>query len=342
MTEFFKMIRNFLLDYLPIERKYSKHTVKSYKDVLKLFISFLQKEKKLKLTDITFSIISKDTVIEFLGWLQKARGCGATSRNQRLSVLRSFFLYAAERDCTLISLSVALQNEVKAQKHSGKMIGYLSEPALKALLDQPDSSTKIGLRNMTFMVLLYDTGARCSEILNLRVCDVHIKNTIQDVYMVGKGQKPRVAPLLPKTVSHIERYLKEFHPNYTPHSEDLLFYTVIHGRRGPMSADTIATFMKKYGEMARVVCDEVPERVHPHMMRHTRAMHYYREGMPLVLLSEYLGHADVATTRVYAFADTEMKRTIMKKVEPNQHNTPDAIPIWENDDAMMLRLSGLN
>ena len=341
MSDFFKIVRDFLLDYLPIQRNYSTNTVKSYRDTLKIFIEFLREVKHIKLADITFSTFNKNIIIEFLEWLQTKRNCSATSRNHRLTVLRSFFQYAAEQDCTLISLSLTLQKEVKSQKHAGKMVGYLSEAALKALLEQPDTTTRIGLRNSVFMVLMYDTGARCGEILNLRICDLKFKTSNAEVYLLGKGRKPRLAPLLPKTVAHIERYLREFHPDCRLDSEDYLFYTVIHGKRNKISADTIAAFMKKYGEMAKLICPETPEHIHPHMMRHTRAMHYYREGMPLVLLSEYLGHADPQTTRVYAFADTQMKRAAMEKAEPNQRNTPEPAAIWVNDENMILRLSGI-
>lgn len=107
-----------------------------------------------------------------------------------------------------------------------------------------------------------------------------------------------------------------------------------------MSTDAVNLFMKKYGEMARRACPEVPERVHPHQLRHSRAMHLYRAGMPLVLLAEFLGHADVNTTRIYAWADTEMKRQAIQKV--SKVTEGDTIePIWANDEELIKRLYGL-
>ena len=104
--------------------------------------------------------------------------------------------------------------------------------------------------------------------------------------------------------------------------------------------NAVNLFMKKYGETARRACPEVPERVHPHQLRHSRAMHLYRAGMPLVLLSEFLGHADVNTTRIYAWADTEMKRQAIQKV--SKATAEDSIePIWANDEEMIKRLYGL-
>ena len=107
-----------------------------------------------------------------------------------------------------------------------------------------------------------------------------------------------------------------------------------------MSTDAVSLFMKKYGELANHICSEVPKRVHPHQLRHSRAMHLYRAGMPLVLLSEFLGHADVNTTRVYAWADTETKRQAIQKISGNLSECSVA-SIWENDEEMIKRLYGL-
>ena len=153
------------------------------------------------------------------------------------------------------------------------------------------------------------------------------------------GYKPRSVPLLNKTVEHCNRYLQMFHPE--PHPDDYLFYTVIHGTRHQMSADCVARFMKKYGDIAREDCLEMPPRIHPHQLRHTRAIHYYRDGMPLVLVAEQLGHASTETTKIYAYADTEMKRAAMEKADSNRNLSPSAAPIWQDNDEMILKLSGL-
>ncbi len=276
-----------------------------------------------------------------MNWLENTRGCGVASRNARLTAIRSFLSFASENNCALIALSMDVQNSVKAKKHHGKIVEYLSEPALKTLLAQPDTKTKIGLRNMVFMSIMYDTGARCGELLPLRVCDFRIQASTPVVHLLGKGMKTRLVPLLPKTVEHCKKYMKVFHPEHKLNSEDYFFYTVIHGRKNCISADTVAVFMKKYGIMAREICPEIPQKVHPHMIRHTRAMHYYHDGMPLVLLSEYLGHASPKSTAIYAYADTEMKLAAMKKARSNQTDIPEPIAIWENNESMILKLCGL-
>lgn len=104
---------------------------------------------------------------------------------------------------------------------------------------------------------------------------------------------------------------------------------------------TVSAFFIKYGSMAKLVCPEVPEHIHPHMMRHTRAMHLYQSGMPMVLLSQYLGHAQVETTMIYAHADTEMKRAAIQKADAVRKAKPAPDEIWADNEEMILKLSGL-
>ena len=150
----------------------------------------------------------------------------------------------------------------------------------------------------------------------------------------------RIVPISPSVVELLKTYLDKVHPTEQRKSDDYLFFTIHHARKSRMSTDAVNLFMKKYGEMARQTCLEVPERVHPHQLRHSRAMHLYRAGMPLVLLSEFLGHADVNTTRIYAWADTEMKRQAIQKVSGDTGRI-HIEPIWVNDEEMIKRLYGL-
>jgi len=338
MSDFFKTIRSFLLEYLPNQRCYTENTVKSYRTALKLLVDYLRKEKKLKVSQISFTIFGRETVLGFLDWLQIKRGCSVRSRNQRLMVLRSFFEYAGVLDFT----QIAVHNDVKdvpLAKEQGRIVEFLSENALKTLLEQPNIHKGKGLRDQFFMTLMYDTGARCGELRNMRVCDLHMKTKGSIAYLLGKGNKPRIVSLLDKTVEHCKRYLHVYHQNQNPN--DLLFYTVIHGERHKMSADAVAAFMKKYGRQARAKCVEIPECVHPHQLRHTRAIHYYRDGMPLALIAEQLGHVSLESTKIYAFADSKMKREAMEKADQKRNVTPQPTAIWEDDEEMILRLSGL-
>lgn len=340
MNDFFHAVRSFLLEYLPNQRCFCENTVRSYRQALNLFILYLRTKQKLTIKQIRFDALNREMILKFLDWLETDRHCGASTRNQRLMVLRSFFDYVGMLDCSQIALTMDVRN-IPLKSAQGKVVEYLSEHALEILLKQPNPAKRTELRNLFFMVLMYDTAARCGELLSMRVRDLRLKVQYPVAYLHGKGNKTRTVPLLARTVEHCERYLRTFHPNESADSEKPLFYTIIHGIQQQMSADTVALFLKKYGKMAHNSCPEVPAHIHAHMLRHTRAMHLYHQGMPMMLLSEYLGHASEETTKVYAYADTEMKRAAIDKADIIRNGPPQLTPIWIDDEEMLLKLSGL-
>ncbi len=340
MSDFFETVRKFLTEYLPKQRCLSENTITSYRQAINLFVKFLREVKGYSVIKISFSVIDRKVILEFLDWLEAERKCSASTRNQRLMVLRSFFDYAGIVDCTHISLYTD-SLKIPTKNEHGKIVEFLSENALTALLQQPDPGKKTGLRDLTFMVLMYDTAARCFELLGMRIKDLRLNAEHPIAYLHGKGGKTRTVPLLPKTVQHCKRYLSRFHAGEHSNSEEYVFYTVSHGMRHKMSHDTAADFMDKYCSLAAPQCSEMPGHLHPHMIRHTRAMHLYRAGMPLELLAQFMGHSNSESTRVYAYADTEMKRAALEKIESKSTVQKSVPAIWEDDEDMILRLSGL-
>ncbi len=342
MNDFFKCVRDFLLNYMPKQKGASDNTILSYKMALNLFVTFMKDVKGVTPVSLTFEAVSAEIVKDFLEWLENTRGCSVTTRNQRLAALRSFFEYAGLRDISVMNLSFGI-HEIPIKKAQGKIVEYLSESALKTLLKQPDLKRPKGLRDLFLMILMYDTAARCAEIIGLKISDLHIDIDKPKVYLHGKGNKTRVVPLMPKTVEHCKQYLKKYHPDLDQKNDKdtPLFYTISHRIKHTMSVDAVEAIYKKYGKSATAQCNEMPSNLHPHMMRHTRAMHLYRSGMPLELLSQYLGHADIETTLIYAYADTEMKRKAIRKADVVRDGKEVPVEIWADDEDMILKLSGL-
>lgn len=188
---------------------------------------------------------------------------------------------------------------------------------------------------------MYDTAARCSEILDMKICDLRLTGKHPIAYLHGKGGKTRTVPLLARTVKYCEQYLNKFHPGEHEDSNELLFFTTIQGNKKKMSPDAVAVFFSKYAKKTQNSCPGFPEHVHPHMLRHTRAMHLYRSGMPLDLLSQYLGYSQVETTMIYAYADTEMKRASIEKAELLSDKHTKNRPVWVDNEEMIMKLSGL-
>jgi site-specific recombinase XerD len=216
-------------------------------------------------------------------------------------------------------------------------VEFMSEIALKALFAQPDIRTVKGLRNRMIIILLYDTGARVQELVDIKVTDLILEARDPFVIVTGKGGKTRSIPLMDKTVAHLKEYLRRFHTNPAYGTNAPLFYSIRAGTPHRLSTDAISFMLKKYGEKAGNTCLEVPKRVHPHLIRHTRAMHLYQAGMPLSYIAEFLGHVNVNTTAIYATTDIDMLRDALKKTGPE---FAEDIPRWK-DEEDLKKLCGL-
>lgn len=340
-NSFFKHVRGFLTVFLPKHKCYSQNTVKAYRDTLNLFRNFMLEEKKIPFTRISFDQINHEVIYEFLVWLQNTRGCGATTKNHRLAALKSFFHYCAMEDPTFMAIYLDIQ-KVRSQRVNRTRVEYMSETALKTLLEQPNSRTKCGLRDRFFMILLYDTGARIQEILDLQLRDIHLNDQTPCIYLTGKGNKTRAVPIMDKTIAHFHEYTKIFHPNAHPKDDEHLFFTLIKGQVGKMSDDNVSCFLKRYAESAHQVCPEVPLRMHAHLFRHTRAMHLYQAGIPLSYIKDFLGHVSVNTTDIYASTDTSMMKVALEKIDRRDiDQVSKEVPIWKDDEEMILKLCGL-
>ncbi len=340
---FLRTVRDYLTLYLPRQRKFSENTIRSYRTSFNLFFDYLYEKNGIPLQHLSFEHLCKENISGFMEWLQAERHNSDTSCNQRFMALRSFAKYAAISDPANIYLQAELA-KVPVRKCQSKVVEFFSDDALKALLEQPNRKKQTGLRNSCFMIVMYDTAARCQEMLDLRIRDLVLDVQSPYVYLTGKGSKTRTVPLMEKTVAHLQVYLNRFHPQESRSMDDLLFYTVIHGERCKMSPDTVAAFLKKYAQQARMICPNVPPSVHPHQFRHTRAITWYRNGVPLVLVSELLGHNNVNTTQVYAYADTEMKRKALSKTldaDSSVSQNENANARWKGDDELLKKLFGL-
>jgi site-specific recombinase XerD len=188
------------------------------------------------------------------------------------------------------------------------------------------------------MILMYDLAARDAEMLALTVGDINPQR--RSAELIGKGSKPRRLPITADTAAHFQRYAMAFHPGMDPGQH--LFYTTHDHRKTPMSDDNVARFLRQHADTARQACQDIPRKIHPHMLRHSRAMHLYQAGMPLSILTEWLGHADPETTLIYAHADTEMKRAALEKATQGHTVSPSPLPIWHDRQDIIQRLCGLH
>ena len=342
LSPFFKLIHDYLVISLPQEQKCSENTIRAYRKSLEMFLDYVKDTKGIKLNEITFEMIDRQILSDFLDYLETERKCSPTTRNQRLHAIRAFYRYAAQEDVTVVAHLEEIQ-KVKKAKVEEKLVDHMSEAAVEAILRQPDTTTDLGKRDAFMMLFLYKTAARVQELVDVKLKDIQLGNSPR-VTLYGKGRKARVLPLRDDVVFHLKSYLLKFHKDETLFSDQNLFFTVRNGCRKRMTEANVRSIVKKYGIMAREVCNEVPENVHPHLFRHSWAMVLYQNGVDLTLISQWLGHAQFETTLIYAHADTEIKRRALENAVPENDPLKELLNperYTVDDEDLLKQLCGL-
>jgi len=337
--ELFKTIKSFLTVYLPTIKNKSPHTTQAYKDTLNLFISFMKRSQNIELHGLETEHFNRDNILKFLEWLKTDRANSDATRNQRLTSIRVFCKYLAGNDILTYELYSQIQQIAKTPV-PGKFIDViLSIEDMKMILGIPDISKKSGLRDQFYMALLYDSGCRNQEILDLRLGDIQVNGETGCVNIIGKGKKFRVTPLSKEIIAMYKKYINVFHSD--KNSDKYLFYTVRDNITAQMSADNVARFLGVYEKAAKKINPDIPH-LHPHLFRHVRALHLYQAGMPLPMISQWLGHSHLETTLIYAYADMEMKKASVDKIinAENSVFTNEAF-IYQDDDTIIKKLYGL-
>ena len=334
--DFFRLVRAWLTVHLPRSRRLSPHTIRSYKTALNTLLTYLRQTRGLDLTAISFQAIDHAAISGFTLWLLEAQHLSASSANQRLAAIKSFLSFCAAEDPALVAIWLDIK-QVRPARAPSRAPDALPMPAVEALIRAPGQQTRRGVRDTTIILLLFDAAARIQEVLDLTIADIDTTAGHGRVTLTGKGRRTRTIPIMDKTGRHLDQYLSAFHPG-TPEPDALLFYTVGQGRHRQMSQDNITYLLNKHATAARPDCPAIPARVHAHQFRHARAMQMLRAGVPLPHIKEFLGHANIATTNIYASADNQMVRDAIQKASGS---APDLAPIWKGDDDLILQLAGL-
>ncbi len=333
-TNFAKYLTEFLSSYLPTQKNVSKNTIHSYRDTFKLLIRYYQEMKDIPAERITLEILSKESLIDFLEWLETNRKCSISTRNQRLAAIHSFFRYIqAEEPAGIFHFQKIAAIPIK--KANKTIVEYLSPDGIKILLKQPDKHTSKGRRDLTLLSVLYDTGARVQELIDLKVCNVTLQEPAV-ITLTGKGNKTRRVPIMKNTAALLQNYLLENKLDKPWKNENPLF---INNQHHKLTREGVAYIIEKYAASARVTSTFIPVKVKAHMFRHSKAMHLLQAGVNLIYIRDFLGHVDLKTTEIYARADTETKRKAIENLYPDliDSNLPD----WSKDQTLLSWLSEL-
>ena len=324
-TDFSKSLTDFLSKYLPGERGMSANTINSYKITFILFIGFVESQKKIRVNKLSLKDITKECINEFLEWLQRERKCSDSTRNVRLAAIHSFFSYLQyEAPENINEWQRILSIKVKKTKKS--TMNYLTIDGIKLLLAQPDLSTKKGRRDLAMLALMYDSAARVQEVIDLTASSVRLTKPFT-IKLVGKGNKARIVPLMDQQVTHLKYYMEKNHllepyANLYP-----LFY---NNRREKLTRAGVYHILQHYANEARKKDQKlIPEKISPHSLRHSKAMHLLQAGVNLVYIRDILGHESVQTTEVYARVDSKQKREAIEKAYADVVKREE--PLWTNN-----------
>ncbi len=235
----YQMLSDYLSTYLPHQRNASQHTITAEKTSLNKFMDYLCQTYNCNFFNITLEMFNCDSVKGFLDDLVQNQGRKASTRNLRLACIKSFINYLATRKPEFVIKKMEFSTIPIMRSHESDIVKSISEKGIKAILFEPDPMVKVELRDQFMMILLYDSGARASELLSLKISDVILDKTPK-LKIFGKGFKTRIIPLMDETVSHYENYLHAFHFGKSKKSNDLLFFTVHAGEHRKMSLDNLS------------------------------------------------------------------------------------------------------
>jgi integrase/recombinase XerD len=334
-------MKRFFGHYLPVQKGLAVNTIQTYRDAIKLLLCHTADTLGRPVDRLAVEDITEKVVVAFLDHVEQQRKCSPATRNARLAAIRSLFAFIAREEPDLLEQCQRIRT-IPLKRTQHQTVDYLEEKETQAVLDAVNINSRTGIRDRALLLLLYNTGARVSEIVALKISDLRLTGAGQ-VHLLGKGKKHRACPLWPETVTALKDYLKQ-RSTKEPGTEQLF----LNANGAPITRFGIRHITGKYAEVAQQLCPSIKTKnVTPHTIRHTTAMHLLRAGNDVNMLSYWLGHADINTTHVYLEIDMEMKRKMLEKVNsPAIRNKkpwhqPDILQ-WLNNLAKTPKLCVVN
>jgi integrase/recombinase XerD len=322
------LLQSFFAEHLCNHKRVSRCTVKSYRDTFRLLLQYFQKTTSQQPSALSIEDLDAPAILSFLENLEQQRHNQTTSRNVRLTAVRSFFRFVALRDP--ISVGVATRVLAIPLKRTDKhLVGFLTRPEIDAVLAANNLSKRPGRRDHVLLLTLYNTGARVSEITSLQQKNfsLGVKPFVQ---FTGKGRKERSVPLWPSTARALRAWFSE-----SDHCGGVAFP---NARNSPLTRDGVNYILQEAIQRAAANCPSLSEkRISPHTIRHTCALHLLQSGVDITVIALWLGHESIQTTHGYIEADLALKEQALQKVTP----AGQAVGRFKADDGLLTFLASL-
>lgn len=332
-TDFAVRVTRFFTEYLAHERNVSLNTVLSYKLTISLFSKYMRDRRMVHIDKLTLAEFTRENVNAFLDWLQESTGNSNSTINLRLAALHSFARYLQYEEIDKLQ-QWQLILAIKKRKDERKSPAYLLVDGIKAILKQPDQNTRQGRRHLALLSLMYDTGARVQEIIDLKVESLQIQYEPFTIKITGKGRKTRIVPMLPEQVALLRAYIAENGLDKLNAKQSHLFF---NARRQPLTRAGITYILKTYADAARKENPSlIPDVISCHSLRHSKAMHLLQSGVELIYIRDILGHVSIQTTDIYARTDTKAKREALEKAyAPMTAGVTSCSPEWQDNPDLL-------
>lgn len=299
-------VTNYFKEYLPKVKGFSSNTIKSYKETIIQLINYFE-SNKIDYSDI--QSIDYDVINNFMLFLEEENNLSISSRNQRLSAIHSLFKYIQKRELSYFDKCSQILS-IEYKKTPVTIVSYMSMDEIKTLLSIPNIKNDSEFKHLIILTLLYETGARVSELINIKLEDIDFINKY--IVLHGKGNKTRSVPISKEVLNMLNNFIKRF--NIAEQNSYLL---------GSKYSDRISRFGVQYviDIYVKQAKAKYPnyyiKKITPHSFRHSRAMHLLESGVNLIYIRDILGHKSITTTEVYAKTNPEIKR---KAIEENSQS----------------------
>lgn len=332
-TDFAQCLASYLTIYLPGQLGLSENTVMAYRDTFKLVLVFAESKYHLRPEKITLADFSSDFIADFLRWLEQERGCSVATRNQRLAALRAFSRYARTQHPAYLFESQKIM-DLKQRRLLHQRLPIFLPTTYRVFSHKRILLPNMGGEICSCSVSCMIPGQGFRRFVDLRVRDVRLQKP-PTVILTGKGRKTRFVPIMASTANVLTIYFSD-NGLSSPDKADQPLFT--NHQRGKLTRAGVTYILKKYFDAARQANPDLPEKISPHILRHSKAMHMLQAGINLIYIRDFLGHVHVETTEIYAKADTEMKR---RAIESTHIKINLDLPAWTDDRDLMALLTNL-
>ncbi len=320
--EFAYLLQNFFVKRLMQQRNASPRTIASYRDTFKLFFEYADDRHKKSAASFTVGDFNSTIVLDFLNFLEQERKNSIRTRNARLTAIHSFARYVAQQCPTAMNHAQQIL-AVPIKRYEKPLLGFLSREEVRSILNAPDDSSWVGQRDRVLLAVLYNTGARVTELISIKVDDV-VTGRTTSIRLHGKGRKLRTIPLWKETAVSIRKWIRA---QKLTGEQPLLPNRL--GRT--MTRANVAERINIAVDSATSSCKSLKGRsISPHTFRHATAMHMLQSGVSITVIALWLGHESPVSTHAYIEADLAMKQRALNsvtapKVGKNRYRAPEAI-----------------